>query len=135
MLSFSSQRDSSKIDRLGHSLGAEMLNRSTFVRIGAVALIAAAAWAGSERASSDPIVVVNGTRTAMITLQLKPSDARAWQPDLLARGPLGVQKETTFQRPGHVCIYDLKAMFEDGHRVVKQRVNLCKTERYVVSDF
>lgn len=112
-----------------------MLNRSIILRVGAVALVAATAWANTEEASAQSVVVVNGTRTAMIMLQLKPSDTRAWRPDLLERRPLGVQKETVFQRSSNTCFYDLKAMFEDGHRVVRQRVDLCKTQRYVVADF
>ncbi len=113
-----------------------MLNRTFILRVGAVALIAATAWAaGPERSAGQSVVVVNGTRTAMIMLQLKESRAPEWQPDLLSRRPLGVQKETVFRRDRNACIFDLKAMFEDGHRITKQRVDLCKAPRYVVADF
>ena len=80
-------------------------------------------------------MIVNGTRTAMIMLHVKDSRALAWQADLLDRKPLGVQKETVFRRDLNACIYDLKAVFEDGHRVTKQRIDLCKSPRYILGDF
>lgn len=80
-------------------------------------------------------VIVNGTRTAMIMLHIKDSRAAVWQTELLGRKPLGVQKETSYRRDRGACVYDLKAMFEDGHRVTKQRVDFCKSPRYVLTDF
>ncbi len=80
-------------------------------------------------------VIVNGTRMAMIMLQVKDSRAPVWQTDLLERKPLGVQKETVFSRDRNACVFDLKAVFEDGHRVTKRRVDLCKSPRYVLADF
>lgn len=81
------------------------------------------------------IVIVNGTRTAMIMLHIKDSRAPAWQTEILGRTPLGVQKETSYRRDRNACVYDLKAVFEDGHRVTKQHVDLCKSPRYVLADF
>jgi hypothetical protein len=79
--------------------------------------------------------IVNGTRTAMIMLQIKESNSARWQAELLNRRPLGVQKEATFHDKSDACLYDLRAMFEDGHRVLRQRVDLCKNSRYVITDF
>jgi hypothetical protein len=97
------------------------------------ALVAAAGAAIAQ--PDNGIVIVNGTRTAMIMLHIKDSRAAAWQTELLGRKPLGVQKEASYRRDRGACVYDLKAMFEDGHRVTKQRVDLCKSPRYVLADF
>jgi hypothetical protein len=80
------------------------------------------------------IEVVNGTRTVMVSLQVKETNAPAWHFNALRDGPLGVQKRTTIGVPD-ACVCDLKATFEDGHRVTRPRVNLCRTSTYVVRDF
>jgi hypothetical protein len=101
-------------------------------------LVALAAIGGAvflaAPASADPAVVVNGTRTAMVNLQIKEAHAQDWTSDVLGRRPLGVQKETTFNRDHNACVFDVKAMFEDGHKITK-RVDLCKSPRFVLADF
>lgn len=112
-----------------------MQNRPKELRacmLGAVLMLATGAVVAQP---DNGFVIVNGTRTAMIMLQIKDSRVTAWQTELLGRKPLGVQKETSYRRDRSACVYDLKAMFEDGHRVTKQRVDLCKSPRYVLADF
>lgn len=100
--------------------------------------VALAAFGGATflaaPASADPAVIVNGTRTAMIGLQIKEPHAQDWRDDVLGRRPLGVQKETVINRDHNACTYDVKAMFEDGHKVTR-RVDLCKSPRFVITDF
>lgn len=97
-----------------------------------LALILLAGSAGSALASGS-VTVVNGTRTAMITLQLKESDGSGWQGNALGGKPLGVQKRTTVY--AKACICDIRAIFEDGHRVMRRHVNVCTTPTYVLQDF
>lgn len=116
-----------------------MLDRPMRLRtamLGAALLAFAGVMSQSAAAQGDGIVIVNGTRTAMIMLHIKDTRAQVWEADLLGHKPLGVQKETTIFRGGrNACVFDLKAIFEDGHRVTKQRVDLCKSPRYVLADF
>ena len=100
----------------------------------AAALTIIAALMSVSAASARPVSVVNGTRTAMVALQVRPSDADAWRPDILNHRPLGIQKQIDFE-VGPACFFDVKAMFEDGHRVNKQHVNLCKSTTYLLTDF
>jgi len=93
-----------------------------------------AAFMSTTAASARPVSIVNGTRTAMVALEIRPSDADAWRPDLLNHRPLGIQKEIAFE-VGPACFFDVKAMFEDGHRVNKQHINLCKSTTYLLTDF
>jgi hypothetical protein len=78
--------------------------------------------------------IVNGTRTAMVSLQIK-SGHSGWHGNLLDDGPLGVQRHKTIYGPSDGCVYDLKATFEDGHRVMRPRVNLCAPSMVVIRDF
>jgi hypothetical protein len=103
-------------------------------RASAVVLAAAAVFMSISAASARPVSIVNGTRTAMVALQIRPSDAPVWRPDILNHRPLGIQKQVDFE-VGPACFFDVKAMFEDGHRVNKQHVNLCKSTTYLLTDF
>ena len=103
-------------------------------RASAVALATIAVFVSMSAASARPVSIVNGTRTAMVALQIRRSDEPAWRPDILNHRPLGIQKQVGFE-VGPACFFDIKAMFEDGHRINKQHVNLCKSETYLLTDF
>jgi hypothetical protein len=104
-------------------------------RCAGLAVVAIVALAGpSVAALVKTVAIVNGTRTAMVALQFKPSNAAVWRPDVLDHRTLGIQKQIEFD-VGPACLFDVKAMFEDGHRINKQRVNLCKSPTYLLTDF
>lgn len=98
----------------------------------ALALFLVAASTASALAAGT-VTVVNGTRTAMITLQLKDTNGFGWQGDVLGGKPLGVQRRITVPYV-KACICDIRATFEDGHRVMRRHVNVCSTPTYVVQD-
>jgi hypothetical protein len=75
--------------------------------------------------------IVNGTRTAMVSLQIRNGHS-GWQGNLLRDGPVGVGKHKTIY-VSDTCICDVRATFEDGHRVMRQRVDICST--LVIRDF
>jgi hypothetical protein len=100
----------------------------------AFALAAIGLLAGTSASTAKPVSIVNGTRTAMVSLQLRPVDAPIWRPDLLDHKTLGIQKAIPFE-VGAACVFDVKARFEDGHRVMKDHVNLCKSPTYLLTDF
>lgn len=104
-------------------------------RIVAAGLMAVAALAVST-AEAGTVAIVNGTRTVMLGLEARAEGSNAWQTDVLARRTLGIQRQVLFAVPNAPwCYYDLKAMFEDGHRLTKTHVNLCGTHAYVLTDF
>ena len=103
-------------------------------RASAGALIVIAVFMSVSATSARPVSIVNGTRTAMVALQIRPSDADFWRPDILNHRPLGIQKQIDFE-VGQACFFDVKAMFEDGHRANKQHVDLCKSTTYLLTDF
>jgi len=100
----------------------------------AAALTIFGVFAGVSAASARPVSIVNGTRTAMVALQVRQADAPVWRPDLLNHRTLGIQKQIAFE-VGPACLFDVKAMFEDGHRLNKQHINLCKSTTYLLTDF
>ena len=84
-------------------------------------------------AAAQQITIVNGTRTVMIALQVKPPGA-AWT-EILARRPLGTRQQTTYRLPPGPCKnYEIRAMFADGRALTKKEQNFC-SPTYLVTDF
>jgi hypothetical protein len=110
------------------------MRRESGATLGAALVVALTALIAGAPAVARPVSIVNGTRTAMVALQIKQAEALNWRPDLLDHHTLGIQKQIDFQ-VGPACLFDVQAMFEDGHRVNRQRINLCKSTTYLLTDF
>lgn len=105
------------------------------VRLLVLALVAVAATTAPSFAGHT-VQIVNGTRTAMVALQARPSRGGPWQVGLLKQRSLGIQKQVEFAMPENKdCFYDLDARFEDGHRISKRHVDLCKSPTFLLTDF
>ncbi len=110
--------------------------RNAVGRVARIGLVNATAILGATTivlANASATVVVNGTRTAMVSLQLRPAGGGEWQPNVLEHHALGVAKEANVDLPGGNCFYDVLCRFEDGHRQTKMHVNLCQ-RRFIVTD-
>jgi hypothetical protein len=90
----------------------------------AMLVLAASSLCMASPAFAGPVAIVNGTRTVMMSLQVK-GPRTGWRGNVLRDGPLGVQKQATIFVPSNACICDLKATFEDGHRVMHPQADLC----------
>ena len=89
--------------------------------------------AGSANAAM--VMVVNGTRVAMVSLQSKPAQSPKWSMDLLNRRALGIGRAVVVNLPnGQSCNYDFFAMFYDGHKVQKKNINVCKRGPVTITD-
>ncbi|MDE1938290.1 MAG: hypothetical protein KGI68_04665 [Alphaproteobacteria bacterium] len=105
------------------------------IALAGAAIVAAPSFAGPTSTVRE-VAIVNGTHTAMVELQVKESLAETWQDDMLRHKSLGIQKRTVLALPAKgECFYDIKAMFEDGHRINKRHINLCKSPIYLLTDF
>jgi len=79
------------------------------------------------------VTIVNGTRTVMVSLQLRTRGG-AWS-EILDRKRLGVRQEIAFKFPPGPCDhYEIRAVFDDGHAVNKTDQNLCKSP-YLLTEF
>jgi len=96
-------------------------------------LVVGSTLCAARPALASNVAIRNGTRTVMISLQIR-SPGSPWQGNALRDGPLGVQRQTTIYVRSDGCYYDLKATFEDGHRVMRPRANLCGSA-FVIRDF
>ncbi len=96
-----------------------------------ILLVCATSPATANRANM--ISLVNTTRTALVSFQLRQSGTSAWEPNALGQHALGVRKKTAINVSGG-CIFDVISSFEDGHRKLTPRVDLCGVQEFVVKD-
>ena len=96
--------------------------RKTFwlVGLGLAALIAFASIAEART-----IKIFNPTHYAIVALQAKKPAAKDWDADMLGKTALGVGKVTEIDLDTTDCHFDLRATFDDGHKVEKKNVDMC----------
>jgi hypothetical protein len=81
--------------------------------------------AGAGLAEAKTIKVFNPTSYAMVSLQAKKPAAKDWDGNLLGKNALGVGKVKEIDLDASECHYDLRATFDDGHKVEKKNVDVC----------
>ncbi len=87
----------------------------------AVVLVAAA------EAAPRQITVYNDSDFAMVRLEARLPRTQPWPIELLGKYSLGVGRDAKAALPdGAVCVYDLLATFDDGHKQQKLAVDTCK---------
>lgn len=79
--------------------------------------------------------IVNGTNYAIVSCQARPAGSGHWQTDLLVHKTLGVAKSTAVNLSRkESCLYDLFVTFDDGHKVLRQNVNICQGIAILITD-
>lgn len=101
--------------------------------VAAFSVLLGAAQTPAFAADARSVTIVNGTRTVMVALQLKPSGG-TWT-EILDRKRLSVRQDFVYQLPPGPCDhYDIRAVFDDGHIVNKTGQDLCNSP-YLLTDF
>jgi hypothetical protein len=91
--------------------------------------LAAAFLGAREAASAAPrqIAIYNDSDFAMVELQARLPRTKPWPFELLGKHSVGVGRAAkAAMPPGAVCVYDLLAAFDDGHKQELSAVNTCK---------
>lgn len=88
----------------------------------------AAVVAAAVSAEAKTIKVFNPTPYAIVSLQAKKPGAKEWDDDKLGKTALGVGKVKEVDLDTADCNWDMLATFDDGHKVEKKNVDMCKTD-------
>ncbi|HEX8654464.1 MAG TPA: hypothetical protein VF693_04480 [Allosphingosinicella sp.] len=89
----------------------------------------------AEGAANLDFIVVNRTGRTVVALAITPSgESAAWSDDILVQSdvPTGERAAASYTRDVELCLWDVRATFEDGRHQSWQRVNLCDTIRVVL---
>lgn len=102
-------------------------------------MLAGMALATGAAFADDQFWIVNGTRSAMIAVQVRPAghrSAEAWTA-LAQRGPLGFNERVSLSQVAAKCpqrqSFDIQVLFDDGRRLIKTNQSLCSPGTYKVS--
>ena len=73
------------------------------------------------------VAIYNDSDFALVQLQARAPKTKPWTFELLGKHSVGVGRPgKATMPPGPVCIYDLLATFDDGHKQQMLAVNTCK---------
>ncbi len=99
------------------------------------ALIVAYLTASAFQAAAENrwVTIYNDTGYDIIRFYSSHRDARTWEEDILGRNilPSGNRAQINFDDGSGYCIFDFKAVFEDGDVLVRRGVNVCELGSYV----
>ena len=99
-------------------------------------IIGVAASGAVSSAAAKTIKIFNTTHYAVVALQPKKPTDKEWQRDLLGEKALGVGKLADVEFGTTTdCVFDLRATFDDGHKIEKHKVDVCKiTQIYTLTE-
>ena len=98
-------------------------------RIGfSAAALAACLLASPAAAGQQDFVLLNETGYTIQQVYVSPSKVQSWEEDVLGEDVLmhGSREMIRFSRTEDTCLWDLKAVYEDGESAEWQGLNLCE---------
>ena len=92
-----------------------------------VASIAAPAVAQDRR-----VRIINDTNHTMVRFYASNSSRTDWEEDILGRAvlPSGRSVVVNIDDGSGACLYDFKAVFDDGDELTRGQINVCKISEY-----
>ncbi len=109
------------------------MKRAHLALVAAFLILIGAAVTAGRAGDAQKVTIINGSRSVIIGLQLKPKDG-AWN-EILGRKRLGIRQKTVYELPHGPCAhYDIRAVFNDGRSLNKTDQNLCVSS-YLLTDF
>lgn len=99
-----------------------MIRFSRIFLVGAILAFAGAAQAGTQDFS-----LTNATGYQIDSIFVSPTTEASWQEDIMGRDALadGEAVDITFDAPDGQCMWDLKAIYNDGEEAVWIGFDLC----------
>ncbi|HYE43492.1 MAG TPA: hypothetical protein VEA15_08875 [Caulobacteraceae bacterium] len=105
---------------------------STLALLGSVGAAVAVATATPAVAEDRRVRIINGTRHIMVRFYASNSSRTSWEEDILGRRILKPGESVTINIDdgSGACLYDFKAVFDDGDELTRGQVNVCKISEY-----
>jgi hypothetical protein len=116
-----------------------MSNTGNCIRAGfAAAVLTAVSLLSATQASAEDrrVRIINETRHAIVKFYASSVASTGWEEDILGRDVLRPSQSVVINVDdgSGYCLYDFKAVFDDGDELVKSRVDVCKIESYRYTD-
>jgi len=94
----------------------------------ALAVLAGLFMTGTALAGQQDFKLINDTGYTIKEIYVSPAKSDDWEEDVLGRDVLGDGEQTriTFSRDTDSCLWDMKAVYEDGDTAEWTGFNLCE---------
>lgn len=88
-------------------------------------------WAGSALAGVQDFTLTNATGYQIDQIFVSPTTQSSWEEDIMGRDALGDGEyvDISFDAPDGQCMWDLKAVYNDGEEAVWIGFDLCTVSR------
>jgi hypothetical protein len=98
----------------------------------AVMVATTALTPGLASAEDRRVRIINETRHIIVRFYASNVNATSWEEDILGQSVLrpGQSVVVNIDDGSGYCLYDFKAVFDDGDSLVRQRVDVCKISSY-----
>jgi len=87
---------------------------------------------GLASAQDRRVKIINETRYTIVRFYASNVNATGWEEDILGQSVLrpGQSVVINIDDGSGYCLFDFKAVFDDGDSLVRQRVDVCKISSY-----
>jgi hypothetical protein len=112
-----------------------MLKRLTISIVTAVVALISLAVAPAN-AQDRNVQVINETQHAIVQFFASNVDRGTWEEDILGENvlPVGGAVNVNIDDGSGACVYDFKAVFEDGEELVRTGIDVCTTSTYTYTE-
>ncbi|ULE33760.1 hypothetical protein [Mycobacterium sp. IDR2000157661] len=78
------------------------------------------------------VVIVNETRHTMVEFYASNIGRDTWEEDILGQDvlPVGQSVNINIDDGSGACLYDFRAIFDDGDELVRNRIDVCSISTY-----
>jgi hypothetical protein len=104
----------------------------SFLRYATFAAIMGTMLASPALALDRKVTIINNTGFTMTNFFGSNTGSNSWEEDILGQDvlPSGSQVSINFNDQSGYCMFDFKAVFEDGDELVREKVNVCETSTF-----
>ena len=102
----------------------------------AAAAVALGMAAAPANAQDRHVQVINETQGAIVQFFASNVDRPNWEEDILGEAvlPVGQSANINIDDGSGACLYDFKAVFEDGQELVRNGIDVCTTQTYTYTE-
>jgi hypothetical protein len=104
----------------------------SFLRNVSLAVVIGTMLATPVAALDRRVTIVNETGFTMTNFYGSNTGSNSWEEDILGQDvlPSGSQVSINFNDQSGYCMFDFKAVFEDGDELIRERVNVCEVSTF-----
>ena len=105
---------------------------SALALVASAGVTVAVATATPAFAQDRRVRIINGTRHTMVRFYASNSSRTSWEEDILGRKvlPAGQSVVVNIDDGSGACLYDFKAVFDDGDELTRGQINVCQISEY-----